>query len=169
MVKSTPIANITSAPNNEPTDIEQLVDESAYHIPTPSHSPSPQGDLQAQIELLKLQLQANAASPPPPPPVIPHVQVQVPVAPVSNPPLPTSNHQFSQVTNDIINKTTIMNMLNTFDVKLFIIVIISYLALNSTYITDFLTSKLDVRNLNYLKPFIISCLMAVAVVTTNNI
>ena len=160
MVKSTPISNITNKPEIEPTDIEQLVDEKVYQQPTLPPASSPV-DLQAQIDLLKLQLQASAAPPTQAPTTAPPIVVN------NIPPPPT--HQFSQVTNDIINKTTVLNVMNTFDFKLFGIVVVAYLLLNSNYVSEFLTSKLDVRNLNYLKPFIISSLMAVAVVITNNI
>lgn len=167
MVKSTPISQIASPPpqqsrieppvvhtnnQNEDINIEDLI-----HEKEKNEHQAQQFELQNQIEMLKRQIEMTKKTP------------QVQAEPIGHPQIPSMTHnapleQRTNLTDSIINKNSLLMLISNLDYKLFVVVFIVVSIMYSTNLREFISNKLEDKNLTYLTSYIQSFVSSVGVV-----
>ena len=163
MVKSTPISQIASAPQqqsrieppvaptnnqNEDINIEDLIHEKERN----DHQ-SQQFELQNQIDTLKRQIEMTKSTE--------HIghTYQAPATPTT-----AQEPQRSNLTDSIINKNSILMVISNLDYKLFAVVFVVVSVMYSSNLRDFISNKLEEKNLTHLTSYIQSFVASVGVV-----
>lgn len=174
MVKSTPIAQITSPQQqqqaitqpppqqkyqeemNEDINIEDLVQEKERLSTIQQQQ---QSDLQNQIDTLKREIEMNKSNIPTPSLTPTQPQTTTPQQPQT-----TTPTQSQSMTDSFINKNALLSVVGDLDYFLFVVVVFILVVVYSESVRSFIFQKLEVKNLAYLTSYTQAFLSAILVV-----